>query len=90
VKGAASFMVRTTEFFIPLGDKLDVDAEIIRIKEELEYNRGFLASVMTKLNNERFVKMAPASVIDLERKKKSDTESKIKSLEERQKELKKK
>jgi valyl-tRNA synthetase len=90
VQGAASFMVQTTEFFIPLGDKLDVEGELARIGEELEYNRGFLASVMKKLDNERFVKNAPASVIDLERKKKSDTESKIKSLEERQKELKKK
>ena len=84
VQGAASFMVQTTEFFIPLGDKL------ARIGEELEYNRGFLASVMKKLDNERFVKNAPASVIDLERKKKSDTESKIKSLQKRVKELKKK
>jgi valyl-tRNA synthetase len=90
VPGAASFMVQTTEFFIPLGDKLDVEGEIARIGEELEYNRGFLASVMKKLDNEPFVKNAPASVIDLERKKKSDTESKIKSLEERIKELKKK
>jgi len=90
VQGAASFMVQTTEFFIPLGDKLDVEGELARIGEELEYNRGFLTSVMKKLDNERFVKNAPASVIDLERKKKSDTESKIKSLEERVKELKKK
>ena len=90
VQGAASFMVQTTEFFIPLGDKLDVEGELARIAEELEYNRGFLTSVMKKLDNERFVKNAPASVIDLERKKKSDTESKIKSLEERVKELKKK
>ena len=90
VQGAASFMVQTTEFFIPLGDKLDVEGELARIGEELEYNREFLASVMKKLDNERFVKNAPASVIDLERKKKSDTESKIKSLEERVKELKKK
>jgi valyl-tRNA synthetase len=90
VQGAASFMVQTTEFFIPLGDKLDVEGELARIGEELEYNRGFLASVMKKLDNERFVKNAPASVIDLERKKKSDTESKIKSLQKRVKELKKK
>jgi valyl-tRNA synthetase len=90
VKGAASFMVQTTGFFIPLGDKLDIEGELARINEELEYNRGFLASVMKKLDNERFVKNAPASVLDLEKKKKSDAESKIKSLEERVKELKKK
>ncbi|MGD0342730.1 MAG: valine--tRNA ligase, partial [Bacteroidales bacterium] len=88
-KGAASFMVNTTEFFIPVGDKLDVEGELAKIREELDYYRGFLASVMKKLGNERFVKNAPASVIDLEKKKKSDAESKIKSLEERQKELKK-
>jgi valyl-tRNA synthetase len=89
-KGTASFMVQTTEFFIPLGDNLDIKGELTRISEELEYNRGFLTSVMKKLNNERFVKNAPASVIELERKKKSDAESKIKSLEERQRQLKKK
>ena len=89
-KGAASFMVNTTEFFIPVGDKLDVEGEMARIHEELDYYRGFLASVMKKLDNERFVKNAPASVLDLERKKKSDADSKIKSLEERVKELKKK
>ena len=70
-KGAASFMVQTTEFFIPLGDNLDIKGELARISEELEYNRGFLNSVMKKLDNERFVKNAPASVIHLERKKKS-------------------
>ena len=89
-KGAASFMVDTTEFFIPVGDKLDVKGEMAKIQEELDYYRGFLVSVMKKLDNERFVKNAPASVLDLERKKKSDADSKIKSLEERQKELKKK
>src|SRR5664280_53240 len=87
-KGAASFMVNTTEFFIPVGDKLDVEGEMARISEELDYYRGFLASVMKKLDNERFVKNAPASVLDFERKKKSDAESKIKSLEERIKALK--
>jgi valyl-tRNA synthetase len=89
-KGAASFMVDTTEFFIPVGDKLDVKGEMAKIQEELDYYRGFLVSVMKKLDNERFVKNAPASVLDLERKKKSDADSKIKSLEGRQKELKKK
>jgi len=88
-EGAASFMVSTTEYYVPLGKKLDKKAELLRIKEELDYYRGFLASVMKKLDNERFVKNAPANVLDLERKKKSDTESKIKSLEEREKELKK-
>jgi valyl-tRNA synthetase len=81
-KGAASFMVRTTEFFIPLGDKLDVKGELKKIREELDYYKGFLTSVMKKLDNERFIKNAPESVLDLERKKKSDAEAKIKALAE--------
>jgi valyl-tRNA synthetase len=84
---AASFMVRTTEFYIPLEGKLDVKAELKKIKEELDYLRGFLASVMKKLDNERFVTNAPAAVIDLEKKKKSDAEMKIKALEEALKSL---
>jgi valyl-tRNA synthetase len=88
-EGAASFMIGTTEYFIPLSGKLDVEAEIEKIKEEVKYHRGFLTSVMKKLDNERFVQNAPASVLELERKKKSDAESKINSLEKRIKELKK-
>ena len=80
--GAASFMVGTTEFYIPIGDKADAASEIIKIMADLEYNRGFLANVMKKLDNERFVQNAPANVLELERKKQSDAESKIKSLEE--------
>jgi valyl-tRNA synthetase len=87
-EGTASFMVRTTEYFIPLAGKLDIEGEIAKIQDDLNYNRGFLVNVMKKLNNERFVKNAPANVLELERKKKSDAESKIKSLEERMKELK--
>ena len=87
-EGAASFMTGTTEYFIPLEGKLDVEAELKKISEEIEYHKGFLNSVMKKLDNERFVQNAPANVLELERKKKSDAESKIKSLEERLKELK--
>jgi valyl-tRNA synthetase len=86
-EGAASFMTGTTEYYIPLGSKLDIEAEIKKIRDELEYNRGFLASVLKKLGNERFVQNAPANVIELERKKKSDAETKIRALEERLKEL---
>jgi len=86
-EGAASFMVGTTEYFIPLAGKLDIGAELLRISEELVYHRGFLISVIKKLENERFVQNAPANVLELERKKKSDAESKIKSLEERLTEL---
>ena len=86
-EGATSFLVGTTEYFIPLEGKIDIEAELAKIREDLEYNRGFLVTVMKKLDNERFVNNAPANVLELERKKKSDAESKIKSLEERLKEL---
>jgi valyl-tRNA synthetase len=82
-------MIGTVQYFIPLRGKMDVAAETAKLKEDLEYNKGFLANVMKKLGNERFVSNAPASVLELERKKKSDAESKIKSIEERIKELKK-
>jgi valyl-tRNA synthetase len=85
--GAVSFMIRTTEFFIHLGVNMDIEGELAKIQEDLDYNRGFLVSVVKKLDNERFVANAPANVLELERKKKSDAESKIKSLEERLKEL---
>jgi valyl-tRNA synthetase len=88
-EGAAAFMTGTTEYYIPLAGKLDIESEIARLKEELNYNIGFLTSVMKKLDNERFVSNAPPSVLELERKKKNDAESKIKSLEEALKSLKK-
>ena len=88
-EGSASFMVGTTEYFIPLEGKLDIESELIKLEEDLNYNRGFLINVMKKLENVRFVNNAPAAVLDLERKKKSDAESKIKSLEEAIRSLKK-
>jgi valyl-tRNA synthetase len=88
-EGTASFMIGTTEHYIPLTGKLDVESEIAKIQEDLNYNIGFLANVMKKLDNERFVKNAPSNVLELERKKKSDAESKIKSLEEALKSLRK-
>jgi len=87
-EGALSFMVGTTEYFIPMEGKIDVEGELKKIAEEIEYHKGFLVNVMKKLGNERFVQNAPATVLDLENKKKSDAESKIKSLEERVRELK--
>ncbi|HJE88243.1 valine--tRNA ligase [Rikenella microfusus] len=80
--GAASFIVKTTEYFIPLGSMIDADAERERIAKELNYTRGFLASVMKKLSNERFVQNAPAQVIANERAKQADAEAKIRALEE--------
>jgi valyl-tRNA synthetase len=89
-EGSVSFLSGTTEYFIPLGDNLDIEGELSKIAVDLEYHRGFLASVMKKLDNERFVQNAPAAVLEMERKKKSDAESKIRSLEARENELKKK
>ena len=79
---AASFMVGTTEYAVPLGNNIDVEAEIKKLEEELNYQQGFLRSVLAKLGNERFVNNAPAKVVEMERKKQADAESKIKSLEE--------
>lgn len=79
---AQSFMVATTEFAVPLGQLIDVDAEIARMEKELKQKRGFLTGVMKKLGNERFVANAPEQVITLERKKQADAESIIASLEE--------
>ena len=80
--GAVSFLVGTTEYAVPLGSLLNVEEEIKKLEEELKYLQGFLKSVTSKLSNERFVSNAPQAVVDAERKKQSDAESKIKSLEE--------
>ena len=80
--GAASFLVRTTEYAVPLGSLIDADEELAKLRAELEHQRGFLASVMKKLGNENFVSKAPAKVIELERKKQADAESRIRSIEE--------
>ena len=79
---AASFLVGTTEYAIPLGNSIDIEAELKKQEKELKYLQGFLKSVKAKLGNERFVSNAPAQVVENERKKQSDAESKIKSLEE--------
>lgn len=81
-EGAATFMVGTTEYAVPLGNMIDVEAEITRMEAELKHKQGFLMGVMKKLSNEKFVNNAPATVLDLERKKQADAESIIKSLEE--------
>ncbi len=79
---AASFVLANHEFFIPLGDSVNAEAEKARIEEELKYNKGFLISVDKKLSNERFVNGAPEKVVEMEKKKKADAEAKIKALEE--------
>lgn len=82
IEGAVSFRVGASEFFIPLQGHLDVEEEIKKLKEELRYTKGFLKSVMKKLSNEKFVDNAPEKVVEMENKKKSDAEAKIKVLEE--------
>lgn len=83
VANAETFMVLAAEFFVVTGITIDVESEIKKLNEELEYARGFLASVMKKLTNERFVGSAPEQVVVLERKKQADAEAKIKAIEER-------
>ena len=80
--GAVSFLVRTTEYAVPLGNLINVEEELAKLQEELKYQKGFLASVMKKLGKENFVSKAPAKVIEMEKKKQADAESKIKSIEE--------
>ena len=79
---AASFLIGTTEYAVPLGNLIDVDAEIAKQEAELKHLEGFLTGVKKKLSNERFVANAPAAVVELERKKQADAESKIAALKE--------
>ena len=79
---AASFMVGTTEFAVPLQDNINVAEEIEKLEKELQYTQGFLASVEKKLSNERFVANAPEAVVAAERKKQADAQSKIATLQE--------
>ena len=87
---ASAFMVGTDEFAVPLGDMIDVAAEIEKQEAQLKHLEGFLTGVMKKLQNERFVANAPEAVVALERKKQSDSEEKIAALKESIAELKKK
>ncbi|MBQ1990131.1 MAG: class I tRNA ligase family protein, partial [Rikenellaceae bacterium] len=85
---AAAFIVKTTQYFVPLGGLIDVEAERQKMGEELTYLEGFLASVMKKLSNERFVSSAPEKVVANERAKKADAEAKIAAIKERLEQLK--
>ena len=78
---ASTFMVGTDEFAVPLGNLIDVEAEIQKMEAQLQHLEGFLAGVKKKLSNERFVANAPEAVVALERKKQSDAEEKIASLQ---------
>jgi valyl-tRNA synthetase len=80
--GASSFLVGTTEFSIPMGSLINAEEEIAKMEAEIKYYEGFIESVMKKLGNERFVTNAKPEVVENERKKKADAESKIASLKE--------
>ncbi len=81
-ENAVSFLVGTTEYAVPLGGLINVEEELKKLESDLKYQEGFLQSVMKKLSNEKFVSNAPAKVIEMERKKQADAESKIASLKE--------
>ena len=87
IKGSNSFVVNNNEFFIPFNKGIDVEAEMVKVRTELEDKKGFLKSVMAKVNNEKFMSNAPEKVVQLELKKKNDAESQIKILEDRLTEL---
>ena len=78
----AGFIVKTTQYFVPMGDNIDREAEIAKLEKDLAYQQGFLATVMKKLSNERFVSSAPAQVVENEQNKKRDAEAKIAAIEE--------
>ena len=78
---AASFIIGTTEFNVPLEGAVDTEAELAKLHKELEYQQGFLASVEKKLSNERFTAKAPQAVVDAERRKQADAQAKIASLQ---------
>ncbi len=83
IKGAAAtFMVSTIEISIPLGNNVNAEEEIKKMEEEIKYLEGFLAGVEKKLGNEKFVANAKPEIVEKERKKKSDAESKIATLKE--------
>jgi valyl-tRNA synthetase len=82
VNGAYSFVLQQGEFFIPLTQNIDLEAERARLSKELEYNQGFLKSVQIKLSNEKFVANAKPELLANEKKKQADAEAKIKAIEE--------
>ncbi|MFA6769948.1 MAG: valine--tRNA ligase, partial [Bacteroidales bacterium] len=76
----SSFMVETTEFFVPLKGLIDNAQEIKKAQEELNHLKGFLKSVNCKLSNEKFVANAPKQVVEIEKKKRADATTKIEKL----------
>ncbi len=88
IPGTIHFIIKTDEFYIPVEGEFDHKKQIEELEKELAYTKGFLASILKKLNNENFVKNAPEKVVRNEEKKKSDAEGKIQKLEESLKNLK--
>jgi valyl-tRNA synthetase len=82
VNGALTFRVKSNEYFVPVSGNINIEEEIKKLTEELEYTKGFLASVEKKLSNEKFVAGAPEQVIANERKKQADALAKIATLEQ--------
>jgi valyl-tRNA synthetase len=82
VDGALSYRVKSNEYFIPITGNIDVEAEIAKLTEELNYTKGFLKSVQAKLSNEKFVGGAPEKVLEMERKKEADALAKIATIEQ--------
>lgn len=79
---AATFLVGITEFSVPLGNNIDIEAELEKLNNELQYLEGFLISVDKKLSNEKFVANAKPEIVENERKKRADAESKIATIKE--------
>jgi valyl-tRNA synthetase len=80
VEGALTFRVQSNEYFIPISGIINIEEEIKKLSDELQYTEGFLKSVQSKLSNERFVNNAPTQVIEVERKKEADALAKIETL----------
>ncbi len=80
VEGALTFRVKSNEYFVPMAGNIDVEAEVKKLTEELNYTEGFLKSVQKKLSNERFVAGAPEQVVASEKKKEADALAKIETL----------
>ncbi|WP_067149656.1 valine--tRNA ligase [Pseudotamlana agarivorans] len=80
VEGALTFRVKSNEYFIPMVGAIDIEAEVVKLSEELKYTEGFLKSVQKKLSNERFVAGAPEQVVAAEQKKEADALAKIETL----------
>jgi len=87
VEGASSFILKGIEYYVPLGDLINKEEEIAKLQKELDYTKGFLKSVTKKLSNERFLNNAPEKVVQIEKNKQAEAESKIVSIENQIKSL---